>query len=232
MTQSSPNHRRIIVSVVIGVLVVVAVVGAALFFSSVSHLASGQHETTITIDVDFDKFRQIMVRKNATAAIVEQSGMEVLDEQIHDLDVDTSDDDHPLLNAIRGKSKSKVDGIKQLTVRLDDPAIDADELVLRQVISIRPDSMEVSSTSKSPAGNLEDYQTKLKAWAEDGSTIVELTTSLKVRVEIPSVFTSRADSEVRKSAEDAVKQQAESIRRFIAEHADKRMIFPDLGGKG
>nr|WP_236649879.1 hypothetical protein [Rhodopirellula sp. SM50] len=213
------------------VLLVVAVIAAAAWsLRPVSHLAIGAHQTRFVVPCDYDKFRQIMVRKNATAAIVERSGMELIDVQIRDLQVDASADDRPLLNAIRGKSKMNLDAIRQIRVRLDDPAIDADELALRQQAAIEADSMNVVTKSVAAAGNLESYQTTLEARPSDDGTEVRVTVEMKVRVDVPKLFTNRADTRVQEAAEDAINEQARSIEMFIAEHADKRLILPDLGG--
>ncbi len=224
------SSGRIATVAIITILLIAGVAAAAWSLGSVTHLATGQHQESFTIEVDFDKFRQIMVRKNATAAIVGRSGMTLKDERIDDFQVDTSGDERPLLNAIRGKSKSEVDAVKQLTARLEDPAIDADELILRQHAVIETGSMIVETRSKSPAGNLEDYQTKLQAKPDGDRTAVILNVALKVRVDVPKMFVGRANEEVQQSAEDAVRQQAESIRAFVAQHADKRLILPELGG--
>ncbi len=74
----------------------------------VGYLATGHQQATFLIDCEFDKFRQIMVRKNATAAIIGQAEMILVDEQLNSMQLDARNDDRPLLNAIRGKSKADV----------------------------------------------------------------------------------------------------------------------------
>ena len=232
MNPGRGNNMRVIAAVTVMSVIAIGVAVAFWSFGSVSHLATGEQQTTFEVDCEFDKFRQIMVRKNATAAIIGRSGMTLLDEQIHDMEIDTRQDDRPLLNALRGKSKSEVDAVKQITVRLVDPAIDADQLVLRQRAQIDLDSMHVETESKSPAGNLEDYRTALDARRRDERTEIRLTVALKVRVDVPKIFVDRADAEVQQSADDAIAEQQKSIEAFIAEHADKRLILPELGGTG
>ena len=201
-------------------------------FSSIEHLASASQSRKFVVDCDFDKFRQIMVRKNATAAIVGQSGMTLLDEQIHDIEIDSSADARPILNAIRGSSKSNVAAVKEITVQLEDPSLDAAELILRQHAEIQPDEMDVVTNSKQLAGNLEHYATTLKAGPGVNGTNVELTVEMDVRVRVPRLFTGRADSEVQNAADDAIDDQAESIAKFIGKHADKRVILPELASSG
>jgi len=229
MTIKFWNSTRVAIAGVVA-LIVAAGLGVSIWsFSLVDYLASGKQEKSFVVDCDFAKFRQIMVRKNATAAIIGRSGMTLLDEKIQDVQLDTSGDDRPLLNAILGRSKSDLTAIKQITVKLDDPAIDADKLVLRQQATIQPDLMNVVTKSKEPSGNLESYETTLEAQPSGDRTEVKLMVALSVRVKLPKMFTSRADTQVQRSALDAVTEQERSITAFIAQYADERLILPELG---
>ncbi len=209
-------------------IVIIAVVVLAWQGRSIEHLASGQQQHSFVVDCDFDKFRQIMVRKNATAAIVGHSGMKLLDERIEDVNLDTSKDDRPLLNAIRGISKTEVSAVKELTVQLDDPTLEATELVLEQNADIQPDHIDVSTVSKRPAGRLEHYQTTFDARPDAEGTRINLTVELKVLVKVPKFFKHRADAGVQQAADDAITDQSAAIEEFIAKHADERIILPDL----
>ncbi|SMP59672.1 hypothetical protein SAMN06265222_106260 [Neorhodopirellula lusitana] len=218
---------KLLTATIVGVgIVVIAALAWAL--SPIDYLASASQSRTFSIDCDYAKFRQIMVRKNATAAIVGQSGMTLLDEKIQDIDIDTSQDKRPLLNAIRGQSESSVVAIKEITVRLEDPALEADELVLRQQADIQPDGMNVVTESKFPAGNLKHYITTLDANPSDNGTEVSLTVALDVQVRLPGLFSGRADSEVNAAAGDAIDGQVAAIQKLIATHADKRLILPEF----
>lgn len=198
-------------------------------FAPIDHLATGSETRSITLECDYVKFRQIMVRKNATAAIVAHGGMKLIDEQIHDLSLDTSRDDRPILNAIRGRSKSDLTAIKEITVSLDDPMLQADRLVLRQQAEITETEMTSESKSKQPAGRLKRYETTLHARPQGDTTIVDLGVSLDVLVRVPKVFRFKADQGVQDAAVDAVEGQRQAIEAFIAKHQDKRMIVPELG---
>ncbi|MCC9656158.1 hypothetical protein [Rhodopirellula halodulae] len=221
---------RLVVALAAIVLLAVAATIGFLSLSSIEHLAKGSATHTVLLDCEYEKFRQIMVRKNATAAIVEQTGMKLLEEKLEDLQLDTQQDDRPLLNAIRGQSKAEVQAVKRLRVSLDDPHIEADELMLRQRADIQNTSMEVITQSVAAAENLESYATTLRATPSGQKTNVELSVSLEVRVTVPKAFTGRADREVQKSAEEGVQEQAKGLQRFVGEHAGKRFILPDLGG--
>jgi hypothetical protein len=224
------SPTRMVVTAIVALLLIVGMTLAFLSLSSVEHLASGSAEQTVVVDCEFDKFRQIMVRKNATAAIVSQSGMTLIDESVEDLQVDTSQDDRPLLNAIRGRSKTEVQAVKKLRVSLNDPHIEADELTLRQHADVRPESVHVVTESIAAAANLESYRTTLDARPSGAQTEVNVSVELDVRLTVPKAFTGRADREVQQSAVDAVSEQASSLQRFVAEHAGERFVLPELGG--
>tara|TARA_R110002049_G_scaffold285698_1_gene466758 strand:+ start:172296 stop:173033 length:738 start_codon:yes stop_codon:yes gene_type:complete len=221
------RHKRFTVAL-IATLLVTAVALGYWMLKPVEHLASGAQQSTFVIECEFDKYRQIMVRKNATKAIVGNSGMELIEEKIQDVEIDASADDRPLLNAIRGKSKTELSAVRLLTVSLNDPQLESDRLVLKQHADIRPEAMHVRTKSIKPAGRLQSYQTELTAVPHSGGTEITLNVSLEVRLNVPKLFTSRADAEVQQAAIDAITDQEESITQFVAEHADARIILPEF----
>lgn len=227
MKTNFPNRSRFFVASAAFALVVVGSI-AVWSFVSVDHVASGSQTHQFVIDCDFDKFRQIMVRKNASAAIIGKSGMTLVDQEIEEVQLDTSQDDRPVRNAIRGKSKSEVLAIKHLVVQVNDPALQGQQLALRQRAEVKPDLLDVSTRSKSAAGNLKNYQTTLQARPRGDQTEVKLTVALQVQVRVPKIFTGRADTRVQQAADNAVTDQAKSIESFIGEYSDNRIILPEL----
>ena len=228
MKASIRSHTKLYAA--LGIIAVVIIGGAITWKASiVDHVATGKQSQTFNVDCEFDRFRQIMVRKNATAAIVSHSGMKLLGERVQDIALDTSKDDRPLLNAIRGKSKSELSAIKLLTVQLDDPTLEADELVLRQVAEIDPEQINVLTKSTGPAGRLESYITTLHAEPYAQTTKLTVTVDLTVRVNVPKLFVSRADARVQQAAVDAISGQERAMKQFINEHVDERLILPELG---
>lgn len=210
-------------------LVLLLIAGIAAWqLRSVDHPALGQATRSFAVDCPFDKFRQIMIRKNATKAIVGDSGMRLLDERVIDVDLDTSKDDRPILNAIRGRSKTDLVAVKELTVGLDDPMLEADELILRQNADIDDTRMKVRTISRRPAGRLEEYETTLDAQADQSRTRINLSVAMKVRVAVPNYFRHLAESGVQEAADEAIDGQQNSIVEFIDLYSDERFILPDL----
>ncbi|TWT98481.1 hypothetical protein [Stieleria varia] len=224
------STTRLTILAIVAVLVILGAVVAWVLLKPIDHLASGKKDDTIIIDCDFDKFRQIMVRKNATAAILGQSGMRLISDRLQDVQVDLSKDDRPILNAIRGRSKSDVNAIKHLTVSLNDPTLHADELQLRQVAEIEPGLMYVRTSSLREAGRLLNYETTLTAKPSGEKTEVQLSVELTVNTSVPKLFVSHAEREVQRAADDAVAGQAKSIRDFVTQYADQRLILPEFRG--
>jgi hypothetical protein len=56
-----------------------------------------------------------------------------------------------------------------------------------------------------------------------------LTVDMNVRVKVPKLFVSRADERVQQAADEAIAGQAQAMQQFVAQHADKRLILPELG---
>ena len=154
--------------------------------------------------------------------------MRLVSEKVQNIELDMSGDDRPLLNAIRGRSKSEVSAVKIITVRLDDPTLEASELVLRQVAEIHASEIDVTTQSTGPTGRLEYYATSLNAQPDARGTQVSISVEMGVRVKVPKLFLSRADARVQNAADDAITGQAVAIKQFIVENADERVILPDL----
>ena len=180
------------------------------------------------MDVDFDKFRQIMVRKNATEAIVSHSGMTLLNEKVNDLSIDVPKQKRPVLNALLGKSKADLTASKQIAVSLDNPDVDTKKMNLSQQVHIGPDDMEVDSEASDLAGNLTAYSTQLHAMKADGRTQVELSIHQTIHVKVPNLFLFEADRRVQKSAENATAEQEKAIRSFIALYEQEPIVLPRL----
>ena len=213
------------------VIAVVAIVGSLVVrnFFPVEHLSHGQQTRTFTIDMDFDRFRQILVRKNGTESIINYSGMKLLNQRLEDIAIDVSQDKRPVINAILGKSKAIVAAAKTLTVEMNDPSLGASTMHLRQVAEIEPSKIDIVTSSTEPAGKLEKYTSTLHAEPMGQFTQVTIGVDMTVRVIVPKLFTRRADSRVQDAADKAVVNQADSMGKFFAEHANKTLILPELG---
>ena len=199
---------------------------AAWGLSRSEHALHGAAERSFTMDIEFDKFRQILVRTDATAAILEHGGMKLIGEKTDAVDIDLSNDSHPLRNALRGKSKANVSAIKSLTVQLNDPQISATELQLSQDCQIHPDSIEIQSTSDRPAGELKSYKTTLDALRASHGTEVRVSIDMTVDVLISRIFLSQAEARVKQAAEKSLEEQESAIRNLVSNFDGKALILP------
>ncbi len=214
----------------IGWWIAIALIGGIGFavwvLSRSEHAVHGVAERSFTMDIDFDKFRQILVRTDATAAILEHSGMKLIHENTDAVDIDLSNDSRPLRNALRGKSKANVSAIKRLTVQLNDPQVNATELLLSQDCQIHQDSIQVHTVSDQPAGELKAYNTTLDSVRASHGTEVKLSMAMTVDVLISRIFLSQAEARVKKAAEKSLEEQENAIRSLVSSFDGKTLILP------
>lgn len=168
------------------------------------------------LDVDIDTFRQILVRTNATAAIIEHGGMQLVNETTEAVDIDLSNDSRPLRNFLRGKSKANVSATKHLTLRINDPQLNATELLLSQNCNIQPEKIHIVTSSDRPAGELSVYNTILEAVKAGNRIEVTLSMEMTVVVRVPRVFLPQAEARVQQAAEKAMEEQEAAIRSLVA----------------
>ncbi len=204
------------------------IVLAAWGLSRSEHALHGVAERSFTMDIEFDKFRQILVRTDATAAILEHGGMKLIDEKTDGVDIDLSNDSHPLRNALKGKSKANVFAIKRLTVQLNDPQVNATELSLSQDCQIHPDSLQILTTSDKPAGELKAYNTTLDSVRASHRTEVKLSMDMTVDAFISRIFVSQAEARVKKAAEKSLEEPESAIRSLVSSFDGKTIILPKV----
>lgn len=186
----------------------------------------GTAEKSFTIDVDFNTFRQILVRTDATAAIVEHGGMKVIDESTDSVDIDLSNDSRPLRNLLKGKSKANVSATKHLTVQLNDPQLKASELKLSQECKIQPDNIHIVTISEQSAGELKTYKTSLDAVKVNDRTEVRLSLDMTVEVCISRLFLPQAEARVLQAAEKTLEEQESAIRSLVSKFEGDAIIMP------
>ncbi len=180
---------------------------------------SSQAEWSEEIDVPYDEFRTMMVRNNATQAIVERGGMRVIDEEVINLQVDLSRDKRPLLNAILRRSKSSLTATKRLTVSVNNSDIQADRLVLMQNAEITPEKLDVNSFSEGPAGDLKSYRTSLHAEPKGDITLLRVTVDMQLCKSLGKLFHGEAQSQLDAATHQTVQQQVEALQQFALANA-------------
>jgi hypothetical protein len=208
----------------------VAILAALAFFWKTDDEVSAASQKTFVLDVDLDKFRQILVRADATASIVEHCGMKLTRESVQSLDINLKNDRRPILNAIIGKSKAEVTACKSLTVELSDPILDTHELDLRQDSQIQPNKIHVRTESTRPAGKLRSYRTTLDAVRETDKTSVTLTVDMSIDLHISPFFTQYARSRVQDAAEHALDEQEAAIRDLVSRFSNSSLVLRTMHG--
>ncbi len=184
---------------------------------------SASAEFTGEIAVPYSEFRTMMVRNNATESIVEHGGMELVDEEVLDMEIDLSRDNRPLLNAILRRSKSCVTASKRLTVAVNNNDIRAENLHLLQDAKITPECIDVNSVSEEAAGDLKFYRTTLHAEPNGEATSVTISVELQLCKELGKLFHPEAQQRLEDAAQETVTQQHAALVQFADENAKRSL---------
>jgi hypothetical protein len=190
----------------------------------VIHIASGSAERSFTLPLEFNEFKQIMMKPNANQAIVACSGMTLLEEKVLDLDIDMSRDRRPVLNALLGRSKSEVRAKKLLILKLDDPKLDVQQLSLTQHAHVKAGNLNVR-TEAEPTGKIAAYISTLEARKDGEHTVVAVTIDQSVRVRLPFFMINTATQQVQEAADTAAKDLEQSIKNFLADSTDHALAL-------
>ncbi len=181
--------------------------------------ASAEH--TAQIAIPYSEFRTMVVRNNATESIVAHGGMELVDEEVLDMDIDLSRDKRPLLNAILRRSQSCVTASKRLTVAVNIEDIQAENLYLHQDAKITPECLDVTTVSEEAAGDLKHYRTTLHAEPIGDATIITISVELKLCKELGKLFHPEAQQRLEDAAQETAIQQHEALVQFANENANR-----------
>lgn len=183
--------------------------------------SAGEASLDADLMVPFDEFRTLLVRDNPSKSIVEHGGMQLVDEETLDVQVDLSNDRRPLINALRRKSKSTVQAQKRLTISVENAEIGPTRLVLIQDIQISPEQVEIVSESVEPSGELTFYRTTLQALPNGDSTKIHVSVEIELNKKLSWLLHAQARSRLNIAAKDSANEQVEAIREFAMQHAQR-----------
>ena len=199
--------------------VFLAACGIAWQFSSTNYMASGSSERVFLLDVEYDKFRQILVRNDVTSEVIAASGLTLKSDDLENLVVDTTKDRRPVINALLGRSKTELEATKHLTVSVKNAEVNLDTLELTQHAEVGNDLISVRTVADKPTGKLESYETSLKAKRVVKGTEVVVAVQLKVNTTLPRLFQSTARERVQAAADKTTQEQEATLRNVIAKHS-------------
>ena len=217
------------------ILWIAAIVGVAVVaimmvwqFSSIAFQAAGDSQRAFTLKVDYDKFRQILVRTDVTREIVSASGQTLKEDNLQSLEIDATQDKRPILNALLGKSKTELDAEKHMVVSVKNSEVDLDSLALTQHAQIGNEEILVRTVSDKPTGKLESYETVLSAKRVANATEMKLDVRLKVNTVIPRAFQGVANQRVQAAADKITKDLEAVLSDIVARHEKENIIRPKL----
>ena len=199
--------------------VLLAACGIAWQLSSTDYMASGSSERVFLLDVEYDKFRQILVRNDVTNEVIAASGLTLKSDDLENLVVDTTKDRRPVINALLGRSKTELEATKHLTVSVKNAEVNLDTLDLTQHAEVGNDLISVRTVADRPTGKLESYETSLKAKRVVKGTEVVVAVQLKVNTTLPRLFQGTARERVQAAADKTTKEQEATLRNVIVKHS-------------
>jgi hypothetical protein len=210
---------------------IVSVVAVALIagltvrqFAWTEIVVPGESDRSFTLPIDYDRFRQILVRTDVTKEIVNASGQSLKQDSLQALELDTTNDDRPILNALLGKSKTEVQAEKHLVVSVKNTEIDLEELAITQHANLGNDETTVQTTSDKPTGKLESYNTVLSARRASNATEVKVSVDLKVMVNVPRIFQTVAQQKVQAASDKIATELEAMLKEIVAKHASEERI--------
>jgi hypothetical protein len=180
--------------------------------------AISKYEDSRVIDIAYQDFRTLIVRNDATKAIVERDGFMLVDQEILELKIDFGDDKRPILNALFGKSKSNVKASKRLIVGLNDANAGADKLVILQNSRITPQEVSVESNSEYRCGDILKYVATLNARPVDAATSVRVAIEIEISKPLSPFLHSIAQTRLDRQVKESVDKQVIAINEFVQEH--------------
>ncbi len=211
------------IAVLVGIVVLFLVIG----LRPVDRTIAVSHSLEFKVPETFARVRAVLVRKDATKAILEHRGMRLLNVQLRSAQLDTSQDDRPLINALLGQSQSELNAEKLVTVEVTDSHAGTAELQLLQIAEAGPEKLDVVTQATHPQGNIQRYETHLLATPTGTQTSMSLDLVMEIRIRVPWLFTWRAQSEADWSAEQQLQEQRVSLTQLIAESADEAIVLPE-----
>ncbi len=213
----------------VAIVVALSALGLLLALLPVNRSIEVSEELTFQLPDAYPRVRAVLVRKDATRAILEHKGMRLLDEQIRGVQLDTSRDSRPLLNAILGNSQSELQADKLITVEVNDPYANTDQLELLQTAVVEPQQMHVETRSTGRRGNILFYESSLRANPDGNETSMTLKLAMGLQIRVPWVFSWRAPIDAKASAQQQLEEQRDALLSLVAKSATEKVILPELG---
>jgi len=213
-------------------LVLVVAFGGGLIFRG-EYATEQTAQRSFTIDEDFTKVRKIMVRTDAAKQIVTMGGdSKFVQQQWTEGSVGLAGKtvaEALLKNVLSNHPDWEIKLHGALTVQSLDPYIGQPIVKLQQDVHIDPDEIRSEVQLKEGARRLLGYAMTTRLWRDannGGRTRVELKLRQKILTDAPWFAHGIADRRVQASAEAALANQEQALRRLIQENADKAGLFP------
>ena len=210
-------------------LIVTGVVGGGLVFRG-EYATEQTAQRSFTIDEDFTKVRKIMVRTKAAQEIITMGGdSEFVEQKWEGGSADAAGEDVGkafLRNVLSSDPDWQLKLHGTLKVRTLDDYIGKDVVALEQEVDIVPDHLQSDTKLMEGSKRLLGYAMTTRLEREEDHTRVVLKLTQEIKTDAPWFAHGIADRRVRASAERALANQADAMRRLIDDNRDKNWLFP------
>jgi hypothetical protein len=179
-------------------------------------------QRTFTVDLDFSTVRKILVRTDAAKRIITMTG----DSEFIDQNWTAIGGGLDSINLLNPQWRLELHG--NLKLRTLDDYIGRNEILLQQEVKIDPDQLHSDVELKEGSKRLLDYAMTTWFTRDEHTATTRVLQRLKQKILTDAPWFGHwvADRRVRRSAERALVNQEQAIRKVIEDNRDKRWLLP------
>lgn len=179
--------------------------------------SSASESCSLTSPLSFEEVRTRLVRGNLTPTLVEAAGCQIVEMEVLDRQIDVSTDPHPLINALKRRSKSTVTQTQSLIVEMPDDELETTRLHLMQSAEIAAKQFTITVTLEEPAGILADYAYVVHGVPDGDGTKFSFSMDVTVKKKITGVAHPWVPAKVVEGAHAALERQSTAFVQAIHE---------------
>jgi hypothetical protein len=201
----------------LGVIVLLAVVGAAAYFNIVKHASRASKSNTYTIDLKFERVKKILSKTDTLEAIVEAQHGKLIDRKWHSLNISSE----------KLRSGWEVNGTAEFVVLTNHPETGQLRLRFAQRINITKTSLRSETVLMEPCGHIKGIATVLEMVPNgEQQTKVSVQSQIVYERKLPKQYVGYMDQRVNEAADKMLVKNQEVLTSHIEKYRDKKFIIP------
>ena len=205
-------------------LAIILLIVLAIWAFSPAHYALATHsQLQFPVQISFPQLKQALSSADAIPAMVEFSGLQLLDQRLEERETNASEDPQSVLSTLMGRPPADVRLERQLLARVLVPEFGTEQVSLMQTIRIDDDVVEVTTTANLPSGNLENYRHHLLVQRPIAANSPQVTLSLDVtpRVEVARALRWIVERRLQQLIDQALETQRRELERLFAAQSNE-----------